>query len=107
KHNWSLNTGSAGPLTLAGGTPTITVGSARTTINLVLTGSAGLTKTGSGRLVLGGPNSYTGTTTAAAGTLTLGSVALSATSPVTISSGAVAESAGTLSFTVNATATAI
>jgi len=39
------------------------------TINAGISGSGGLTKTGSGRLVLGGANTYTGTTTVAAGRL--------------------------------------
>ena len=51
KHNWFLNAGGAGALTLAGTTPTITVSSATTTIALPLAGTASLTKLGSGALV--------------------------------------------------------
>ncbi len=81
KHNWSINTGSAGTLTLAGTTPTFTVLSATTTINAPIAGTAGLTKSGQGKLVLGGANTYTGTTTVGAGTLGLGTVTFSADQP--------------------------
>jgi autotransporter-associated beta strand protein len=58
-------------LTLAGtGGPIVTGGAA--TINSVINGSVGLTKTGVGMLTLGGANTYTGQTTVAAGTLVLG-----------------------------------
>src|SRR5689334_15012483 len=36
KHNWTLNPGGANQLTLAGGAPTITIGSATTTLNAIL-----------------------------------------------------------------------
>ncbi|WP_052129416.1 autotransporter-associated beta strand repeat-containing protein [Sphingomonas sp. 35-24ZXX] len=42
-------------------------------LNLAITGTGGLTKTGAGTLTLGGANSYTGLTSIAAGTLALGS----------------------------------
>ena len=107
KHNWSLNTGFTGTLTLAGTTPTVTVGSTTTTVNAVLAGSVGLTKAGTGKLVLGGANTYSGTTTISAGTLALGSVTLAAdtaNSPrislLNISSTAVVESSGTLTLNV-------
>ena len=75
--NWILSSGSPGTSTLilGGTTPTITVnplGTAKTaTINAVVDGSAGLTKGGSGPLTLTAANTYTGTTTITAGTLTL------------------------------------
>ena len=69
-HNWILNTGSAGVLTLdATGTPTITVANPTTTINAVLAGSKGFSKLGSGTLVLAGSSNYSGTTTVNAGLL--------------------------------------
>ena len=75
KHNWFLNSGgSSVPLTLAGATPTVTVNSAVTTVNIALGGGAGLTKAGPGKLTLSGPNTYTGNTTANAGILALGTV---------------------------------
>jgi len=108
KHNWSINTGSAGPLTLAGTTPTITVLSATTTINAPIAGAAGLTKSGQGKLVLGDANTYTGTTTVSAGTVGLGTVTFSATSPLNLSApGGAVESSGTLDLAVNTSATAI
>ena len=108
KHNWSINAGSGGGLTLAGATPTVTVLGATTAVNAPIAGTAGLTKSGQGRLVLGGANSYTGTTTVSAGTLGLGSATFSAASPLNISApSAAVESAGTFSLAVNTTATAI
>jgi fibronectin-binding autotransporter adhesin len=59
--SWSL---SGANITLAGGTPTITVGTLGTTktvtINDILAGTTGLTKAGAGELVLGGVNTFTG-----------------------------------------------
>lgn len=51
-YNWTLNTGSGGPLTLAvgSGTPTLTVNGQTSTISLVLAGTAGMTKGGAGHL---------------------------------------------------------
>ncbi len=70
-YGWTLNTGTGGPLTLAGGTPTITVNNQTTTVGVGLAGSAGLVKAGSGTLVLSGPNTYTGNTIVTNGTLKL------------------------------------
>jgi autotransporter-associated beta strand protein/YVTN family beta-propeller protein len=108
KHNWSINAGSGGGLTLAGAAPTVTVLSAATAINAPIAGTAGLTKSGEGKLVLGGAYAYTGTTLVSAGTLGLASATFSATSPLSISApNASVESAGALSLAVNTTATAI
>ena len=73
KHTWTLNTGSAGPLTLAvsSGSPMIS-NNVTTTIGAVLATSNGLTKTGAGTLTLTGKNFYSGTTTLNAGMLVLG-----------------------------------
>lgn len=77
-YGWTLNPGSGGPLTLAGGTPTITVNNQTATVAPGLAGSAGLTKAGNGTLLLGGTNSYLGTTTVSAGTLQMPAAAVSA-----------------------------
>jgi autotransporter-associated beta strand protein len=75
---WLLdNNGSAANfLTLEGGAPTITVNALATgraaTISATLAGSAGITKNGSGTLILSGANTNTGALTVSAGTLRLG-----------------------------------
>lgn len=70
-HNWTLNTGSSGPLTLsvASGMPVIAVANQTTTLNAVLAGTQGLLKSGAGTLTLGGANTYTGGTVLSQGTL--------------------------------------
>ncbi len=108
KHDWIVGAGSGGAFTLVGATPTISVFSATTTIIAPIGGTAGLSKAGQGRLVLGGANNYTGTTVVGAGTLGLTAAAFSAASPLNIAApGTVVESAGTLSLVVNASATAL
>ena len=108
KHNWSINAGSGGGLTLAGTISAVSVLTATTAINAPIAGTAGLTKSGQGKLVLGGANTYTGTTTVSAGTLGLASATFSAASPLSLTAPSVAvESAGTFSLAVNTAATAI
>jgi autotransporter-associated beta strand protein len=70
-HDWTLNTGSGGPLTLAvsNGTPVISVANRFATINAVLAGNQGLAKSGSGTLTLAAANSYTGGTSVNVGEL--------------------------------------
>jgi autotransporter-associated beta strand protein len=72
--NWFLNTGSAGPLTLAvsSGAPTITVNNQAATLGVAIAGSAGLTKLGDGTLVLTntGNSALAGNITVSAGMLT-------------------------------------
>jgi autotransporter-associated beta strand protein len=69
--NWTVANG-GGVLTLAvsSGAPTIAVTNTAT-INASLAGVAGLTKTGNGTLVLGGANTYSGSTIITNGTLKL------------------------------------
>ena len=75
-HNLNFNTTgytlTGGTLTLGGVTPTITVNPALTTsINSIVGGTAGLTKTGAGTLVLSGVNTYSGLTVVQSGTLSI------------------------------------
>jgi len=75
----TFNAPGSGSYTLTGGTlgfggttPTITVNTSAGTISSVLAGSAGLTKSGTGTLILTGVNTFTGTTTVSGGTLQIG-----------------------------------
>lgn len=95
-HDWTLAQSAAFVLTLqtTSGTPTITVngGASRlATISANLGGNQGLTKTGTGTLVLSGNNTttggFTGTTTVSAGTLRIANS--NAVGAVSIGSGAV------------------
>lgn len=62
----------SGAMALGATTRTVTTdNTANTTFSGVLSGSAGLTKAGSGTLVLSNANTYTGATTVSAGTLNL------------------------------------
>jgi autotransporter-associated beta strand protein len=71
QHNWTINAGSGGTLTLAtsSGTPNIAVKSATNTISAVVAGTQGFTKTGPGYLALTASDTFTGTATVSAGTL--------------------------------------
>ncbi len=106
-HNWVLNAGTGGSLTLRGGTsaPTITVNNETATIGVVLAGTQGLTQSGNGTLVLAQSPGYTGGTTNNGGTLELlGSLNASNNaafpSPLVINGGTV-ESAATLNLDVD------
>lgn len=89
---------SGGTLALAGATPTIKVPRATdtATISASLSGSTGLRKTGAGKLVLGGVNSYSGGTT-----ITQGAVEISDDKQLGDSAGAVTLGGGTLRTTAN------
>ena len=70
--NWILDPGTGGTLALSApdsGPPGVVVSSQTATINVVLNGTEGMTKSGMGTLVLGATNTYTGDTTVASGTL--------------------------------------
>ena len=71
EHNWTLTTGTGGPLTLAvsSGTPGIAVKSATNIISAVVAGSQGFNKTGPGYLTLTAAGTFTGGATVTAGTL--------------------------------------
>ncbi len=87
-HNWTISTGTGGPLTLAtsSGTPNIAVKSATNIISAVLAGTQGFTKTGPGYLTLSGASTITGTLTVSAGTLEVQSK--SGDTPYTVAQGA-------------------
>ena len=68
-HDLNLGTGNV----VLGATPTVTVNNSSTlTLGGIVSGNFGMTKAGTGTLMLSGANSYTGTTTLSAGTLKLG-----------------------------------
>ena len=72
-YNWTVGTGSGGPLTLAvsSASPTIMAKNGTTTISPVLAGSAGMTKTGAGILSLASEDTYSGLTVISNGVLQL------------------------------------
>ena len=78
------------PLALVSSTSTLQVSSAAATVEATgaMSGTAGLTKTGAGTLVLNGTGSFTGNVNVNAGTLQVGSTGFPASSPVTIANGA-------------------
>lgn len=106
--NWVLgNNGTpANILTLAGDTPTITVNAlgtnSYTRIDAVIDGTQGLFKDGSGLLILGNANTYSGGTTISAGTLRAANNSALGSGAVTIANGARLELAAvTVSNTIN------
>jgi len=101
-------TGGAGYGTITGGAGTLTVNqNADSTFGGTLTGSMALTKTGTGKLTLGGNSTYAGVTTISGGTLALsssGSIGQSQT--ITVGSAAVFDVTGLAAgFTLNANKT--
>ncbi len=76
--NWILNSGTGShPLTLSApvdGSPGVIVGNQTATVNAVLTGTQGMTKTGAGTLVLAAANTYLGGTFITAGTVLIGNI---------------------------------
>jgi autotransporter-associated beta strand protein len=90
-----------GTISLAGASSannTIAITTGSTTINSTLSGSTGLTKSGSGTLRLGGSNTYTGGTTLSTGTLRI-------TSSGALGSGSLTQSDATSVFTIDTTGT--
>jgi autotransporter-associated beta strand protein len=102
----NVGTGAVSLGTAAGTTRTITAnGTAALTVGGVIsngTTADSLTKEGTGTLILGGANTYTGATTINAGTLVLGASASLASNQITTASGATFTNNGTVngSFTV-------
>ncbi|NBT25489.1 MAG: hypothetical protein EBT09_02790, partial [Actinobacteria bacterium] len=94
-------------ITLSTGSGTIEVATGTTlTYGGVITGaSLNVTKTGSGTLVLSGTNTYTGTTTISAGTLSVSADANLGTAPGSVTAASITLDGGTLaasgSFTLN------
>lgn len=110
--SWILDNNGTGTniLTLAGGTPTITVnplGAGKTaTISAVIAGTSGLKKAGTGTLVLDAANTYSGTTAVTAGILRLTNAsALGSSTTITMTSGAELDLSGGLTFGSGSTIT--
>ncbi|WP_247871514.1 autotransporter-associated beta strand repeat-containing protein, partial [Azospirillum sp. TSH7] len=108
----------SGSVTLGGNTLSVGGDNTSTSFDGIVSGTGGLSKSGTGTLTLTGTNSYTGATTVSAGTLELnssGGTALADSSAVTVASGAtlklssatetigdLQDSAGTLALGANA-----
>ncbi len=106
--NWSsnltMNLGTTnGPVTFQSGNQTGT--GFNITLSGNLTGAGGLTKTGSGNLVLGGSNSYSGNTTITSGTLVLAGAGTlqSALGDLALSGGSLTASVASTTFGGNIT----
>ena len=74
--------GDGGTITLGGGT--LTIGGSATTSQNSISGTGGLTHTGSGSIALYGTQSYTGTTSVSAGTVSSGVAMSSAAYSITV-----------------------
>lgn len=70
-HDWTIAPGTGGVLTLqvTAGMPSILVQYTTATVNVPIAGNQGLLKEGSGTLILGASNTYTGGTTISGGTV--------------------------------------
>jgi fibronectin-binding autotransporter adhesin len=95
-------------LTLTGADATVRVGDGsnagagyRATINAAIAGSAGLTKTDAGTLILSGANSYSGATQVQGGTLVVNGDQSAAKGAVSVASGAMLAGSGKIGGNVN------
>jgi autotransporter-associated beta strand protein len=90
------------PLTLSGNLPIVTVspGAVNAAVSMAVQGTAGLYKSGPGNLTLSGINTYSGTTTVGAGTLTI-------TNPSAVGASSVSLAGGTLALNIPQTAPTI
>ncbi len=86
----------AGDIANGGSSALAFTGNANQTLSGVISGSAGLSKSGTGALTLSGANSYVGATSVSSGTLSVNG-SLSASSAVTVASGATLAGSGTVS----------
>ena len=108
-HNWFLNQGSSGSLTLSvsAGSPAITVSNQIATIGLALSGTSPLTKLGAGNLVFSTDNALgtIGAITNGAGDLMVGALTLSDVRRVALTnSAATFTSIGTIGLPAGSTA---
>ena len=95
---WTIDPGSGGTLTLdaGGGSPAITVNNQIATLSAPLTGAAGMTKSGAGKLILAAANTFSG------GSVTVNEGTLQLNGPTTPGKG---QLTGVTTITVNAGAT--
>jgi len=104
-NDWTLESASSSVLTLQGdGTPEIQVVNRTATISAPVAGTQGLKKTGAGKLILAGTNTYTGNTAVSAGVLNIQNGAAlggSSSDNAVISSGAALEVQGGISAAQN------
>ncbi|HEY4146948.1 autotransporter-associated beta strand repeat-containing protein [Pinirhizobacter sp.] len=99
-----------GTLTLAGTTPTISTGNGvAATINSVIAGNVGLTKSGAGGLTLNGTNTFTGDVNLTAGTMVVATDASlgAAGNNVVMATGTALTATGALAATRNITITGV
>lgn len=92
-------------LDVTSGAPNINVAQANRTltINSVIAGNDGLTKTGPGTLTLSGNKTYSGTTTISEGTLRMAANVIPSSANIIVGSGATLNSTGSFSLTASQT----
>jgi len=74
-YGWEIDSGTGGPLTLAGPNSTITVSNQTLTVTAALAGNSNLTEEGNGTNILSGANTFTGNINVLAGELEFASQA--------------------------------